>query len=103
MRASRVNTCTYTLYKYAPGTETGSGVAKVRKKIRRGKRRKCKQFYENNDNKWTLFHLNIRGLKSKQKALNAIVGQLRPSVITSNETHLMVRQKPELSNYKSFN
>ena len=60
-------------------------------------------FYENNDNKWTLFHLNIRGLKSKQNSLNAIIRQLRPSVITLNETHLKGRQKPDLSNFKSFN
>jgi hypothetical protein len=77
-------------------------VAKLRKKVRRGKRRKCTKF-DNDDNKWTLFHLNIRGFNSKQKSLNAILGNLRPNYVSLNETCLKNRQKLVLSNYKSFN
>ena len=72
------------------------------KKIRRGKRRKCKQFNDD-DNKWTLFHLNIRGFNSKQKSFDTIMSQLRPNLINLNETCLRNRQKLQLSNYKSFN
>ena len=73
-----------------------------KKKIRRGKRRNCTKF-NNLDNKWTLYHLNIRGFNSKQKSLDTIMNQLRPNVITLNETGLKNRQKINLSNYKSFN
>ena len=57
----------------------------------------------NTDNKWTLFHLNNRGFQSKQKSLNAILGELKANVVTLNETGLKSRQKLSLSNYKSFN
>ena len=77
-------------------------MAPVKKRIRRGRRRKCKKF-SNNDNKWTLFHLNIRGFHSKQKSLDAILTKLRPNLVTLNETCLKNRQKITLSNYKSFN
>ena len=79
-------------------------MAKLKKKIRRGKRRKCNKFDNNDDNKWILYHLNIRGFKSKQKSLGAILGNLDyPNLVILNETCLKNRQKIQLSNYKSFN
>ena len=73
-----------------------------RKKIRRGRRRPCKKYCKTDD-EWTLFHLNIRGYHSKQKSLNSILSQLKPNLVTLNETGLRNRQKISLSNYKSFN
>ena len=43
------------------------------------------------------------GFNSKQKSLSAILIQLRPNLVTLNETCLKNRQKMSLSNYKSFN
>ena len=74
----------------------------MKRRIRRGKRRKCKIF-SNTDNKWTLFFFNIRGFQSKQKSLNAILCELKANVVTLNETGLKSRQKLSISNYKSFN
>ena len=59
--------------------------------------------FQNNDNKWVLYHLNIRGFQSKKKSFDAIMGQVNPNVITLNETCLKKRQKLKVSNYKSFN
>ena len=60
-------------------------------------------FPNNDDNKWIMYHLNIRGFKSKKKSFDAIMGQVNPSVITLNETGLRMRQTFKISNYKSFN
>ena len=77
-------------------------MAKVKKKkIRRGKRRNNVKFYDD-DNKWTLFHLNIQGFKSKSKSFNAIMSQVNANCITLNETCLRKRQKMQISNYKYF-
>ena len=73
----------------------------MKRRIRRGKRNNCKKLSKS-DNKWTLFHLNIRGFHSKQKSFDNIVSQLRPNAITLNETCLKNRQKIFLSDYKSF-
>ena len=43
------------------------------------------------------------GFNSKQKSLSAILIQLRPNLVTLNETCLKNRLKMSLSNYKSFN
>ena len=83
------------------------GRAKKKLKIRRGKRKRKDNLYKNvcfnDDNKWTLYHLNIRGFQSKKKSLDAIMGQIQPNVITLNETGLRKRQKLTLSNFKAFN
>ena len=76
-------------------------MAPVRRRIRRGKRRKCKQ--SSDDNTWSLYHLNIRGYKSKKESFSAIIGNLQPNLITLNETCLKSKQKIKLTNYKSFN
>ena len=63
-----------------------------KKKVIRGNRNRCKKINKT-DNKWTLFHLNIRGFNSKRKSRDNIVGQLKPNCITLNETGLRNRQK----------
>ena len=80
---------------------------KKRKKIRRSKRRKPNYSKNNedlmkNDNKWMLFHLNIRGFQSKCVSFDAIMEQLKPNCITLNETCLRNRRKIKISKYKSF-
>ena len=59
--------------------------------------------FENDDNKWTLYHLNCRGFQSKKKSLDAIMGHVKANIITLNETCLRKRQKTNIVNYKSFN
>ena len=34
---------------------------------------------------WTIYHLNIRGLSSKQESLNSILKMVNPNVINLNE------------------
>ena len=55
------------------------------------------------DNKCVLYHLNIRGLNSKQKSLEIILKQVSPQIMTLNETCLRFKQKPKIENYASFN
>ena len=77
-----------------------------KKKTRRSKRKRnhCKNKvdFSSNDNKWILFHLNIRGFASKSKSFDAMMAQLQPNCITLNETCLRYRQKMKISGYKSF-
>ena len=47
--------------------------------------------------------MNIRGFNSKQKSLDTILCELRPNLVTLNETGLKNRQKISLTKYKSFN
>ena len=59
------------------------------KKVRRGKRKRKVKHNVNSehiDNKWSIFHLNIRGFNSKKTNFDAIIGQVKPNVITLNET-----------------
>ena len=81
-----------------------SVIKKKKAKIRRGKRRKKGKNvgFDNNDNKFSIFHQNIRGFNSKKDSLNAIIGTLKPSVLTLNETCLRKKQSPIISNYKPF-
>ena len=56
-----------------------------------------------NDNKCLLYHLNIRGFKSKQKSLEKIIKNLSAKIITLNETGLRFKQKPNFPDFVSFN
>ena len=75
------------------------------KKVRRGKRKRKVKHNVNSehiDNKWSIFHLNIRGYNSKKTNFDAIIGQVKPNVITLNETGLRKKKKISISNYESF-
>ena len=47
--------------------------------------------------------MNIRGVQSKKKSLDTILSELKPNLVTLNETGLKNRQKLSLTSYKSFN
>lgn len=47
-------------------------------------------------NSWVLYHNNLRGFESKKDSLTAVLNQVKPNVVTINETHLTGNKKPEL-------
>ena len=59
--------------------------------------------FDKKDNKYILYHLNIRGLGSKRKSLENILKDVSPKIVTLNETCLRFKQKPKLENYVAFN
>ena len=50
-----------------------------------------------------IYHVNLRGFKSKKKSLSAILSQLKPSIVSLNEHGLVRNQKMKIENYTSFN
>ena len=50
-----------------------------------------------------LKHLNICGVQSKKKSLDAILFELKPNLVTLNKTGLKNNQKLSLTSYKYFN
>ena len=57
---------------------------------------------KNKNNNWTILHNNIRGFDSKVESLRGIIGYVKPSVITLNETMLINDRKLNLDGYKCF-
>ena len=61
-------------------------------------------FYNNNS--WTIYHNNCRGLESKQDSLVSIINQVQPNIVTLNETYLMknkkIGPKGKLQEFRSF-
>ena len=53
-------------------------------------------------NKWTLLHSNVRGLDSKSVSLRAILGTMKPDIVTLNETHYMHKRKISIAGYESY-
>ena len=49
-----------------------------------------------------ILHTNIRGLNSKKPSLNNIINQLKPDILTINETALKGNNKPNVDGYFSF-
>ena len=78
------------------------------RKYRRGRARN-KRIINNdvqilkNDNKCSLYHLNVRGMNSKKNSLEKILKTLSPKIVTLNETALRFKVKPKLENFVSFN
>ena len=58
--------------------------------------------FNNFVNKWTIYHLNIRGFKSRAALLQPIVQSLDVDVVTLNEHGLKNRQKMQISGFKSY-
>ena len=56
----------------------------------------------NSNNYWTILHNNIRGLDSKVESLGSIIGHVKPSVITLNETMLINNRKLKLDGFMCF-
>ena len=74
-----------------------------KKKIRRGRGGKQKMFLNNDTvNKWMIYHLNIRGLKSKSPALCSIINSLDADVVSLNEHGLKNKQKMKIDGFKSY-
>ena len=74
-----------------------------KKKIRRGRGGKRDSFTKDDVvNKWIIFHLNIRGLKSKYPSVGPIVNALDVDLISLNEHGLRNKQKMQIGGYKSY-
>ena len=76
----------------------------VKQRIRRGKGRDRggKKDIFNNNNLWTIYHNNCRGLESKQDSLVSIINQVQPNIVTLNETYLKKNKKPKIYGYFSY-
>ena len=78
------------------------------RKYRRGRARN-KRIIDNDvqilkdDNKCSLYHLNIRGMNSKKNSMEKILKTLSPQIVTLNETALRFKVKPKLENFVAFN
>ena len=48
---------------------------------------------------FTIYHSNIRGLKSKSQSLFSILGVVQPNIVTLNEHALKNKQKMNIENY----
>ena len=76
----------------------------LKNKIRRGgrgrnrgkKKELCKK------NSWIIYHNNLRGFESKKDSITAILNQVKPNIVTMNETHMTGNKKPELYGYYSY-
>ena len=90
----------------APRPEgNGEMVTIARKnKTRRGVRggRNCKSSISKDDI-WTIYQSNIRGYESKASSFHTIIGNILPSVIVLNETHLKHAKNIKISGYNSYN
>ena len=51
---------------------------------------------------WVIYHNNLRGFESKKDSLTAILNQVKPNIVTMNETHMNGNKKPELYGYFSY-
>ena len=69
---------------------------------RRRLRQKCRRSFDFCD-KWTILHTNIRGYDSKAVSLHAILNQVKPSVVTINETYLKNNRKLTIPGFTTYN
>ena len=73
-----------------------TGNKRGRKKVRRSMRtRKCY-------NKFKVYYVNIRGIKSKRESLQEIIDKEKPVIICITETHLGEDEQFNISGYKVF-
>ena len=75
------------------------------RKYRRGRGKRINDDVQilKDDNKCSLYHLNVRGLNSKKNSLCEILKTLSPKIVTLNETALRFKAQPKLKNFSSFN
>ena len=89
-----------------PAREPSSQAVEVkkRKKIRRGSGGIRTHFKDcdNVVNKWKIFHLNIRGFKSRSNSLQSIVQGLDVDIVTLNEHGRKNKQKMKMGGFKSY-
>ena len=76
-----------------------------KKKTRRSKRKSYKKYcnFYSNDNKWSIFHTNIRGYNSKKKSFVSIINGINPSIITINELGYKKDKKLTIPGYHCYN
>ena len=72
-------------------------VIQKKKKTRRGRRRNVNNIVNKND-KWCIYHTNIRNLDSRRASLESILTNNIYSVVTINETHFQSGRKVVLPN-----
>ena len=78
----------------------------IGKKTRRSKRKSYKKKYcnfANNDNKWSIFHTNIRAYNSKKKSFLSIINGVSPSVITLNDVGYKKDKKLNVPGHYCYN
>ena len=49
-----------------------------------------------------IYHCNVRGFESKKDSITGIINQVKPNILTLNETHMNGNKKPELYGYFSY-
>ena len=62
----------------------------MKEKIRRGGRGRFRGRMKDCSTKtsWVIYHNNVRGYESKKDSLTAIFNQVKPNIVTMNETHM---------------
>ena len=76
-----------------------------RQKTRRSKRNSYKKYchFSSSDNKWSIFHTNIRGFNSKKKSLLSIINGVNPNIITINEVGFKKDKKLNIPGFYCYN
>ena len=76
----------------------------LKQKVRRGgksrSRGRKKEFSRKSS--WIIYHCNVRGFESKKDSITGIINQVKPNILTLNETHMNGNKKPELYGYFSY-
>ena len=81
-----------------------SGQSVRKRKTRRSKRKSYKKnvCFNTDDNKWTIFHSNVRGYNSKKKSFLSIVNGVNPNLITINELGFKKQKKLTIPGYYCY-
>ena len=66
-------------------------------------RQKCQLRSSDYCDSWKLFHTNIRGYDSKAFSLHAILNEVKPSVVSINETYLKNNRRLKIPGFSCFN
>ena len=72
------------------------------KKVRRGGRNKYNLNSVKCSDLWSLYHININNLDSRETFLKAILSSNSFSVVTVNETHLQGKRQASLPGYFTY-
>ena len=74
----------------------------LKRRSRRIRQKNFKNKRQSNDVVWTILHNNIRGFDSKAESLKAILAQVKPSILTLNETMLINNRKLRIDGFNCF-
>ena len=66
------------------------------------RRRRLRLKDSKNNNVWKLLHTNIRGFASKKISLDAIINNIKPSVVTINETKAKSKNNVKIRGFSCF-